>query len=38
MVGTRHILGLAIDECGVVATELSVRAGRTEMQGAAELA
>jgi len=36
MVGTRHILGLAIDECGVVATELSVRAGRTEMRGAAE--
>jgi len=38
MVGTRHIVGLAIDECGVVATEVSVRAGRIEMQGAAELA
>jgi len=36
MVGTRHILGLAIDDCGIVATELSVRAGRTEMRATGE--
>ncbi len=36
MVGTRHILGLAIDDCGIVATELSVRAGRTEIRGTGE--
>jgi hypothetical protein len=38
MVATRHILGLAIDDSGVVATELSVRAGRTEIQATGELA
>jgi len=38
MVGTRHILGLAIDDCGVVATELCLRAGRAEVRGAGELA
>ncbi|HSW00071.1 MAG TPA: pilus assembly protein PilM [Sedimentisphaerales bacterium] len=37
MVGTRHLLGLAIDDCGVVATELCVRAGRPEIRGAGEL-
>lgn len=36
MVGTRHILGLAIDECGLVATELCLRAGRSEIRGAGE--
>jgi len=36
MVGTRHILGLAIDECGVVATEVSVHAGRSEVRGTGE--
>ena len=34
--GTRHILGLAIDDCGIVATELGVRAGRTEIRGTGE--
>jgi hypothetical protein len=37
MVGTRHLLGLAIDDCGVVATELCIRAGRPEIHGAGEL-
>ncbi len=37
MVGTRHILGLAIDDCGVVAMELCLRAGRTEIGGSGEL-
>jgi len=37
MVGTRHLLGLAIDDGGVVATELCVRAGRPEIRGAGEL-
>jgi len=37
MVGTRHLLGLAIDDCGVVATELCIRAGRPEIRGAGEL-
>lgn len=36
MVGTRHILGLAIDDSGVVATELCTRAGRTEVHGIGE--
>jgi hypothetical protein len=36
MVGTRHILGLALDDCGVVATELCIRAGRPEIRGAGE--
>ncbi|MEN6426782.1 MAG: pilus assembly protein PilM [Phycisphaerales bacterium] len=36
MVGTRHILGLAIDDSGVVATELCIRAGRTEIRGTGE--
>lgn len=37
MAGTRHILGLAIDDCGVVATELCVRAGGNEIRGCGEL-
>jgi hypothetical protein len=37
MVGTRHLLGLAIDDCGVVATELCIRAGRPEIHGSGEL-
>jgi hypothetical protein len=37
MVGTRHILGLAIDDAGVVATELSIQAGRTEVHRTGEL-
>ena len=36
MVGTRHILGLAIDDSGVVATEMCLRAGRVEMRGTGE--
>lgn len=36
MVGTRHILGLAVDDCGVVATELSIRSGNVEMRGIGE--
>ncbi len=36
MVGTRHILGLALDDCGIVATELSFRAGRAEMHATGE--
>lgn len=35
-VGTRHILGLAVDDGGVVATELRVQAGRTEVRAAGE--
>jgi hypothetical protein len=37
MVGTRHILGLAIDDAGVVATELSIQAGRPEVRRTGEL-
>jgi hypothetical protein len=37
MVGTRHILGLAIDDAGVVATELSIQSGRTEIRRTGEL-
>jgi hypothetical protein len=37
MVGTRHILGLAIDDAGVVATELSVQSGRAEVRRTGEL-
>jgi hypothetical protein len=37
MVGTRHILGLAIDDAGVVATELSIQSGRTGMRRTGEL-
>ncbi len=36
MVGTRHILGLAIDDSGVVATELSLRSGRPAIRSAGE--
>jgi len=36
MVGTRHILGLAVDDCGVVATELCIRSGRAEVRAAGE--
>ncbi len=38
MVGTRHILGLAVDDCGVVATELCIRAGCTEVKSTGEFA
>lgn len=38
MVGTRHILGLAIDDCGIVATELCIRSGRAEIRGTGEFA
>jgi hypothetical protein len=37
MVGIRHILGLAIDDAGVVATELTLRAGQTEVHRTGEL-
>jgi hypothetical protein len=37
MVGTRHILGLAIDDAGVVATEIHVQSGRTEVRRSGEL-
>lgn len=37
MVGTRQILGLAIDETGVVATELRLQAGRPEVRRTGEL-
>jgi hypothetical protein len=37
MVGTRHILGLAIDDAGVVATELSIQSGRAEVRRTGEL-
>jgi len=37
MAGTRHILGLAIDDTGVVATELSIESGRTEVRRTGEL-
>ncbi len=36
MVGTRHIVGLAVDDSGVVAAELCVRAGRTETRDVGE--
>ena len=36
MIGTRHILGLAIDDGGVVATELCIRAGRAEIRASGE--
>ena len=36
MIGTRHILGLAIDDCGVVATELCMRSGRAEIRATGE--
>lgn len=36
MAGTRDILGLAVDDCGVVAAELQVRQGRTEVRRAGE--
>jgi len=35
-VGTRHILGLAVDDRGVVAMELCVQSGRTEVRAAGE--
>jgi len=35
-VGTRHILGLAVDECGAVVTELCIRSGRTEVRASGE--
>jgi hypothetical protein len=38
MAGTRHILGLAIDETGVVVTELSIQSGRTQVRRTGELA
>ncbi len=38
MAGTRHILGLAIDDTGVVATELSIQSGRTQVRRTGELA
>jgi len=37
MVGTRHILGLAIDDAGIVATELSVQSGRAQVRRTGEL-
>ena len=37
MVGTRHMLGLAIDDAGVVATELSLQSGRAEVRRTGEL-
>lgn len=38
MVGTRHIIGLALDDSGVVATEVCLRTGRpAEVRGAGEL-
>ncbi len=37
MVGTRHILGLAIDDTGVVATELRLQSGRAEVRRTGEL-
>lgn len=37
MVGTRHLLGLALDDCGVVATELCIRGGRPEIRRTGEL-
>src|SRR4030042_3006260 len=37
MVGTRHILGLAIDDSGVVASELRVHSGRAEVQRTSEI-
>ena len=38
MFGTRTILGLAIDESGVVAAEVSARAGRPEVRRTGQLA
>jgi hypothetical protein len=37
MVATRHILGLAIDDLGVVVTELCVRSGLAEVRATGEL-
>jgi hypothetical protein len=37
MVGTRHILGLAIDDAGVVATEISIQSGHAEVRRTGEL-
>ncbi len=37
MVGTRHILGLMMDDAGVVATELRIRSGQAEIRRAGEL-
>ncbi|HNS20368.1 MAG TPA: pilus assembly protein PilM [Sedimentisphaerales bacterium] len=36
MVGTRHIVGLAIDDGGIFATELHIRAGRPEVRHCGE--
>ncbi len=36
MLGTRHILGLAVDDSGVVATELSIRSGRPAVRKTGE--
>lgn len=36
MVGTRHIVGLAIDDSGVVATELRIRSGRAEVRASGQ--
>jgi len=37
MVGTRHVLGLAVDDSGVVATEMSMSAGRPTIRRTGEL-
>jgi len=37
MVGTRHILGLMMDDAGVVATELRIRSGQAEIRRTGEL-
>ncbi len=37
MAGTRHVVGLAIDDCGVVATEVCIRASGPEIRGSGEL-
>lgn len=37
MAGTRPIVGLAIDDCGVVATEVCIRASGAEIRGSGEL-
>lgn len=36
MIGTRNIVGLAIDDCGVVAAELCIRSGRAEIRAGGE--
>ena len=36
MIGTRHIVGLAVDDGGVVATELCIRSGRAEIRATGE--